>query len=167
MACGCKELSTEKEYFAHVNNHLKQYETITCMFKGCMFETNIHGHKNRKHNPHTLNDFKAGVVKLTVQSDESGTPVDDSLSSSADIDFATLSDADSEKDTSEHLPKIVEQKIASILLKLESIFYFPSKAIDELLEELHFLLSTVYVPSYSSLSEGLFFLFFFKQRPRS
>lgn len=157
QACGCKELSTEKEYFSHINHHLKQYETITCMFEGCMFETNIHGtfnsHKNRKHNPHTLSDFKAGVVKLSVQSDESGTPVDDSFSSSADIDFVTLSDADtSEKDTSEVLPKIVEQKIASILLKLESIFYVPSTAIDELLEELHFLLSTVSV-SYSSLSD--------------
>ena len=68
QTCGCKELSTEKEYFTHVNQHLRQYETITCMFEGCMYQTNIYGtfnsHKHRKHNPHTLKDFKAGVVKF-------------------------------------------------------------------------------------------------------
>ncbi len=156
--CSCKELSNEKEYFSHINQHLRQYETITCMFEGCMFETNIYGtfnsHKNRKHNPHTLNDFKAGVVKHSVQSDESGSPEDDSPSTSADIDFVALSNADSDTDTSEDLSKVVEQKIASVLLKLENSFHVPSTAIDELLDELHFLLSTVSVPiTYSSLSE--------------
>ena len=84
------------------------------MFEGCMFQTNIYGtfnsHKNRKHNPHALKDFKAGVVKHTAQSNKSGSPVDDSPSSSADIGFGTLSDADSDVDTSEDLPKVVEQK---------------------------------------------------------
>ncbi len=119
-----------------------------------MFETNIYdtfnSHKNRKHNPHTLNDFKAGVVKHSVQSDESGSPENDSPSTSADIDFVALSNADSDTDTSEDLSKVVEQKIASVLLKLENCFHVPSTAIDEL----HFLLSTVSVPiTYSSLSE--------------
>lgn len=113
------------------------------MFEGCMFETNIYGtfnsHKNCKYNPHTLNDFKAGVVKHSVQSDESGSPEDDSPSTSADIDFVALSNADSDTDTSEDHPKVVEQKIASVLLKLENCFYVPSTAIDELLDELHFL----------------------------
>lgn len=40
----------------------------------------------------------------------------------------------------------MEQKIASPLLKLESIFHVPSTAINELLDELHFLLSTVSLP---------------------
>ncbi len=156
--CGCKELLTEKEYFIHINQHLKQYETITCMFEGCTFQTNIYGtfnsHKNRKHNPHTLKDFKAGVVKLTAQSNESGSLVGDNQSSSADIDFDTLSDADSDVDTSEDLPKVVEQKIASNLLKLENIYHVPSTAIDGLLDELHYLLSTGSVPvTCSSLSE--------------
>jgi len=158
--CDCKDILTEKEYFAHVNQHLRQYENITCMFEGCMFETNIYGtfhsHKNRKHNPYTLNDFKAGIVKLAAQSDESGRTVDDSPSSSADIDFVPPSDADSDilVDTSEDLSKLVEQKIAAVLLKLENIFHVPSTAIDELLDELHFLLSTVSVPvTCSSLSE--------------
>lgn len=111
-------------------------------------------HKNRKHNPHAVKDFKAGVVKLTAQSNKSGSPVDDGPASSVGIDFGTLSDADSDVDTSEDLPKVVEQKTASILLKLKSIFHVPSTAIDELLYELHYLLNTVSVPvTCSNLSE--------------
>lgn len=43
VMCGCEELSTEKEYFIHTNQHLRQYENITCMFEGCTFQTNIYG----------------------------------------------------------------------------------------------------------------------------
>ena len=56
QACGCQELSTEKDYFSHVNQHLRQYETITCMFEGCTFQTNIYStfnsRKNQKHHRH-------------------------------------------------------------------------------------------------------------------
>ncbi|KAK0133602.1 hypothetical protein N1851_030882 [Merluccius polli] len=88
-------------------------------YEGCAFQTQIYGtfksHKNRKHNPHSLSDFKAGVVKVTVQS---ASP-DDGPTSSADIDDS-LSDVD----------------------------------IDALVEELHYLLSTVSVPiTCSSLSD--------------
>ncbi|XP_054871620.1 uncharacterized protein LOC129350115 [Amphiprion ocellaris] len=45
------------------------------MFEGCCFQTNIYGtfhsHKNRKHNPHTLKDFKPGVVTTTQVSQDS------------------------------------------------------------------------------------------------
>ncbi|KAF3844356.1 hypothetical protein F7725_007519 [Dissostichus mawsoni] len=56
-----------REFFVHVNNHLKKHETICCVFEGCSFSTNIYGtyqsHKNRKHKTHTLNNFKAGIVE--------------------------------------------------------------------------------------------------------
>uniref|UniRef100_A0A3P8T9D8 Uncharacterized protein n=1 Tax=Amphiprion percula TaxID=161767 RepID=A0A3P8T9D8_AMPPE len=45
------------------------------MFEGCCFQTNIYGtfhsHKNRKHNLHTLKDFKPGVVTTTQVSQDS------------------------------------------------------------------------------------------------
>lgn len=72
------------------------------MFEGCAFQTKIYGtfksHKICKHNPHSLSDFKAGVVKVTVQS---ASP-DDGPTFSADIDDS-LSGADSDIDDSEDL----------------------------------------------------------------
>lgn len=51
--CTIQELTNEHEYFSHVNEHLRKHETVTCMFKGCEFKTNIyntfHTHKYRKH----------------------------------------------------------------------------------------------------------------------
>ena len=58
----------------------------------CISDKNIwyfKSHKNFKHNPHSLSDLKAGVVKVTVQF---ASP-DDGPTSSADID-GSLSDAD-------------------------------------------------------------------------
>lgn len=39
----------------------------------------------------------------------------------------------------------IAQTIAAVLLKLENIFYVTSAAFSELLEELHYLLSTTFV----------------------
>lgn len=157
QTCGCKELSTESDYFSHTYQHLRQYENVTCMFEGCAFQTKIYGtfksHKNRKHTPHRLSDFKAGIVKITVQSACTG----DEPTSSADID--KCSDTDSDIDDSEDLPEILEKRLASVLLKLENIFHVPSTAVDELVEELHYLQGTVSVPlTCSSL------LIFFKNK---
>lgn len=56
-----------KDYFQHINSHLKRLETIECVFDGCEFKTNMYGtyatHRSRKHS----NDFKAEVIaKLPV-----------------------------------------------------------------------------------------------------
>lgn len=52
--CTCSVLSTERDYFVHIGSHLKNNETVKCMFEGCHFQTNVYGtfhsHKNRKHN---------------------------------------------------------------------------------------------------------------------
>lgn len=157
QTCRCEELSTEKEYFSHINQHLRNYENVTCMFEGCTYQSNIYGtfnsHKNRKHNPHSLKDFKAGVVKVSVQS----SPADEGPSFTVDIDGRLSdTDADSDIDNSEDLPEIVEKKLGSVLLKLENIFHVPSTAIDELVDELHYLLSTVSVPITSSTISDFF-----------
>lgn len=64
--CTCSDLASERDYFAHINAHLKRNETVICMFLGCGCKTNIYcpfkSHKNRKHCHHTLVDFNLGVV---------------------------------------------------------------------------------------------------------
>lgn len=65
--CGSHSHSTEKEYFEHIGCHLKNHETVQCVFSSCDFQTNIYGtfasHKSRKHTPHLLTDFKAEVIR--------------------------------------------------------------------------------------------------------
>ncbi len=45
------------------------HRAYSCMFAGCGFHACIYGtfkaHKSRKHTPHTLADFKPGIVKTT------------------------------------------------------------------------------------------------------
>lgn len=153
--CTCPKLANERDYFSHVNEHLRKHETVTCMFKGCAFKTSIyntfHSHKNRKHNPHTLNDFKAEVVTV-VRLQESETSVIDNVSCAADTDVGSETDVDAHASSIEDLPRVIEQNIASVLLKLEHVFFVPATAIDELLQELHYLLSSVCVPiTFNSL----------------
>lgn len=65
VICSAK-YPTEKEYFQHLGNHLRSHETVECVFVRCTFKTNIYGtffvHKNRKHNPHSLEDLKQDVT---------------------------------------------------------------------------------------------------------
>lgn len=123
------------------------------MFLDFPFKTNIYNtfytHKKRKHYPHTLKDFKASVVTLVdpVQVTESSDNV--RASCSADVsygEFESESVTESDYSAVENQPELIERKIAVILLKLEHIFHVPAKGVDELLEELHFLLSSASAP---------------------
>lgn len=91
------------------------------MFKGCAFKTTIyntfHTHKNRKHNPHTLNDFKAEVVTAVGRLQESDTSVTDDVSCAPDTDVESETDVDKHASSIEDLPKVIEQNNASVLLK--------------------------------------------------
>lgn len=130
------------------------------MFKGCAFKTNIystfHTHKNRKHNPHTLNDFKSEFVTVVARSQESDTSVTDNAFCAADTDVESEADIGVHTSSIEELSKAIEQNIASVILKLEHILFVPATAIDELLQELHYLLSSVSIPiTFNSVSNIL------------
>uniref|UniRef100_A0A669BXH9 C2H2-type domain-containing protein n=1 Tax=Oreochromis niloticus TaxID=8128 RepID=A0A669BXH9_ORENI len=92
--CSCCNIASEQEYFSHINNHLKCNETVHCMFEGCSFKTNIYGtfksHRNRKHNPYTLKDFKIGIantiVGQTSADDSTDTIVEEDISANIDHD---------------------------------------------------------------------------------
>ncbi len=53
-------------FFHHIAQHLKNFETVTCVYVGCSYQTNVYGsfktHKWRKHKSETMNDFKPGIV---------------------------------------------------------------------------------------------------------
>lgn len=151
--CECSDLSSERDFFVHIGTHLRSNETVSCVFLGCPFKTNIYStfytHKKRKHHSHTLKDFKASVVAFVdpVQVSDSSDNVRASCSVDVTYDeFETESVTESDDSAVENLPELIERKIAVIFLKLEHIFHIPAKAVDELLEELHFLLSSASAP---------------------
>lgn len=145
--CDCGDLTTERDYFGHIGSHLRNSETVTCVFSGCSFKTNIFGtfysHKKRKHHSDSLKDFKVGLVVCFDPAQHSDDPegVGASCSDFLDREVGTEFVSGSNHST-ENLTDLVEQKIAGILLKLEHIFQIPATAVDGLVEELSFLLSS-------------------------
>lgn len=65
VLCQTPGFPNEKEFFKHIG-HLRNHETVKCVFEGCDHETNIYGtfatHKHRKHTPHTSQDFKPDII---------------------------------------------------------------------------------------------------------
>ena len=65
LCCGHNQLATEREYFQHIGEHLKNHETVTWMFQDCSYKTKIYEnfkiHKYRKH-ANTVNYSKHGIV---------------------------------------------------------------------------------------------------------
>lgn len=151
--CDCSDVFSERGFFLHIGTHLRSNETVSCVFLGCPFKTNIYNtfytHKKRKHHPHTLKDFKGSVVTRVdpVQVIESSDNVRASCSEDVSYgEFESESVTECDNSAVENQPELIERKLAVILLKLEHIFHVPAKGLDEFLEELVFLLSSASVP---------------------
>lgn len=75
------------------------------------------------------------------------------------VGYDTLSDTAKCSEIVEDLPKLIEQGVASILLRLENISHVPSVAVDEVLVEINYLPSSASVPvtkgiiTYAIISE--------------
>ncbi|KAJ8264249.1 hypothetical protein GJAV_G00146970, partial [Gymnothorax javanicus] len=146
--CTSTNIASAQEYFCHINNHLKSNETVNCVFQGCSFQTNVYGtfksHRNRKHTPYSLEDFKVGIVKTNEGEDSADGDIDNSAHT---VECSVDCDSDIEPETKEQdLSKTLELKLGSLILKLENYFHVPRTAIDELLAELHYLLGSASVP---------------------
>ena len=154
--CTCNDLASERDYFAHVNTHLKRNETVSCMFLDCDFKTNVYctfkSHKNRKHCHHSLVDFKPGVV-ITTESASVDELEANSEENVEQLDTATPSSSWSD---SKDLQTIIEQRFAAALLKLEHLVHVPSTAVDVFLGELHHLISSAPVPLSCEMVRDIF-----------
>lgn len=156
--CSCRELASERDFFQHLNGHLRHDETVPCVFLGCTFKTNIYStfntHKNRKHNHHSFKDFKASVVSANSHCDQSDNSAEEPPESlDVDEDYETQNCGDG---TEIDLPNVIEEKIACILLKLENIVHIPKAIVDEVLSELHFILSTASLPATKAVVSNVF-----------
>ena len=155
--CACKNLANEREFFVHINTHLKRNENVCCMFVGCSFQTSIYGtfksHKSRRHTPHTLADFLPGIVKTTTIASP---PLYDLFSDCQDEECVLEEVSDSSREQHSALPSAIEQQLAAALLKLEYLVHVPGTAIDNFLQELYHLKNTASVtPSRSVVADIL------------
>lgn len=159
LLCNCNERSTLKDYFQHIAQHLKNSETVVCVFQGCLYKTNIYAsfrtHRSRNHKDCSANDLKPGILEkqwsslgLSVESHHSDSILIDSIGTEPSDDLSTEDLGDSSFDVQDlnDLPHDVELKVASLLLKLEHIYLVSSVAVDELLQEFDYLISTASVP---------------------
>lgn len=139
LVCNSHCFHTERHYFEHLGVHLKKFQTVSCVFKGCDYKTNIyttfHSHKSRKHSPHSLEDFKIYVFhNYQSQTHEESEFVE----SENYCDSILVEDKD--------LNKTIIKRLGLLLLKLECIFNVSNTCIDELVEELNFLTSSASGP---------------------
>lgn len=152
--CGFSEVTSEKEYFTHINLHLKANETVPCVFKGCTFMTNIYGtfksHKNRKHLGYSYSDFKGGIVTVRDSFNRpapEGEHEDSEVFDEGQVEAQDLSQAGISKSDE----RMIEEKFAAMLLKLENVLHVPSSAVDEFLQDLHFLMSSASLTAINAI----------------
>lgn len=149
QVCGSCSHSSEKEYFAHIGQHLKKHETVQCLFAHCHFKTNVYGtfasHKTRKHTPHLYSDFKEEVI-THIDQDEMATEQNPIAINDDDDDDDEPDVLQESVETAAGVLNTIVKKVGSLLLKLESIYNVSSQCIDELVEELSFISSVASIP---------------------
>nr|XP_054600874.1 uncharacterized protein LOC129164486 isoform X2 [Nothobranchius furzeri]XP_054600875.1 uncharacterized protein LOC129164486 isoform X2 [Nothobranchius furzeri] len=147
ILCQKQGFPSEKDFFEHLGHHLKNNETVKCVFTGCNHQTNIYGtfatHKHRKHTPHSLKDFKPGIIcqgqlphteEALVFETYSG--VGDHGEGNCEVSRANTQSEEEDRSL------LVIDYIASLLLKLESVHLVSVRCIDELVDDLYFISSS-------------------------
>lgn len=95
-------------------------------------------HKSRKHNPHSLEDFKHAVFQTySNQGIEDGNCL---------LDDSEFQPDEVRVSEDEDLDQVNVDKLGSLLLKLDCIFNVPNRCIDEIVEELQFITRSASAP---------------------
>lgn len=142
----------EKDFFEHIGHHLKNNETVKCVFIECDHQTNVYGtfatHKHRKHTPHTSQDFKPGIIRgLPEEALDCEAFEEDEIRNDANHEASSTNAHCEEEDGS----NVVVEYIASLLLKLESVHNVSVRCIDELVDDLHFIANSAPISSVKSI----------------
>lgn len=137
---------------------MKNGETVVCVFQGCSYRTNNYGsfrtQRSRYHEDCSVNDLKPQIFEkqclslgVSVESHDSDTIQIDCVGTGPSDDLSTEDLGESSFDVQDlnDLSNDVELKVASLLLKLEHIYLVSSVAVDELLQEFDYLISTASV----------------------
>lgn len=95
-------------------------------------------HKSRKHNPHSLEDFKDEVTHKCAHTH----PEQESEDNSWLLEESEATVGDELLNEGEDLVEAIVKQLASLLLKLDCIYNVPNKCVDEIVEQLQFIVSS-------------------------
>ncbi|KAG5268668.1 hypothetical protein AALO_G00215090, partial [Alosa alosa] len=130
--CSYSEPTNFKEYFIHLKRHLRQRETVNCLFVGCTFKSRVlstfTAHTSRYHQSTAFQNFRP---ELVVRCNNQPTANDqDDISDSTSSSSVVL-----EQDSSPNL-KSVQRRIASLFLRLQAVLHVSQSAIQEIVDDL-------------------------------
>lgn len=124
---------TIKQYFGHLGKHLRNKETVTCPFNHCSHETRNYttftSHKSRFHNNATLQDLKSELITQTHLGVE--LVADQVVSDVSDAECFEDEIVNEQEDTSDK----VQARLASLLLRLETVLHVSKTAVQQIVTE--------------------------------
>lgn len=132
--CDFSEPCTIKQYFAHLGAHLKSKETVNCPFVQCQFKSSVYstftGHKCRYHCNSGLNNIKPELICDHSPAETSEEQIGDVVS----VDYDNTPNYD---DDNEDYGESVSYRLASLLLRMQTILHVSKSATQEIVNELY------------------------------
>lgn len=151
--CDFQEICSERDFFKHLGNHLKIQETVQCPFLGCEFKTNAYNtfssHKSRKHRQYSVNDLRTVIQPFAVTAAGS---IDGAASTSIQQESSHVL----EEHAVEHFDgTTVENKLASLLLSMQTALHVSRSAVQTIIEGLRDVLICSKSNAFQAVSEVL------------
>lgn len=139
--CNFSETCSDTQYFAHLKTHIHNKETVKCPFKDCSFQSSVYStfraHKSKKHHLCTVGDFRINLYQTCTQvtSNSESTGFDETNSDHLDSTDDYIEDQD--------LHDLLQQKVASLLLRMQTILHVSKTTTQEIINELCSISSVV------------------------
>lgn len=141
--CGSLSVSV-KSFLAHLRTHVRNHETVTCPFRGCLFMSNVVGtftsHFSKNHRTLDVNSLK-DEVKVTQYADQGEvSSVEDHMevSENGGVDN-TVSNKDNDPCpgvSDEINTSDVESEVALFFLKLKTVHGIPNTTVNDIVSEI-------------------------------
>lgn len=137
LLCDLKEAVSLKQYIAHLGKHLRNRETVTCLFKSNIFSS-FTSHKSRCHRHCTLKDLKTEIIVQECETEELAEC--ETAESQPDIDdnniHVPLDNSDVGPEYHDATQK-VQERLASLLLRMQAVLHVSKLATQEIVSEFY------------------------------
>lgn len=144
--CDFNNPASIKQFFGHLGKHLRNRETVNYPFNLCSYKTSHYttftAHKSRFNSNATLEDFKSELITQTQLCEEHVT--EEVLSDSSDGECSRdgsqkINEQQQEEDTCDK----VEVRLASFLLRLQTVLHVSKTAIQQIVTEFRDIVALV------------------------
>ncbi|KAL6458608.1 hypothetical protein MHYP_G00320800, partial [Metynnis hypsauchen] len=146
LLCAFNQPATLKQYFCHLNTHLRNKETVTCPFNGCTFKSKVYSsftsHRSRYHALAFLENVKAELLYGPPLSENSDPLLDaggysSNNTESADGDCFDFQSDDDDNEERDGIADKIRNRLASLLLRMQAVLHVSKSATQEIVNELH------------------------------